>query len=137
MPSPDPAKAIKDALAGHWSTAHPAWIATLQVDDDFAPTATNPALLVADDGGPRLHDGPWVLRQMPSRRNIRLTSFATGRTQALTVIDDAIDYLVANHPAPIARIENVPDPQVTLDRATGAVLAFLTMPVIVKPPITA
>jgi hypothetical protein len=131
VPSPDTAKAIKDALAAEWDTAHPTWTAVLHVDDDYQPTANEPVLLVADDGGPAVIRGAWLVRKTPRRPLIRLTGFAVGRTEALTVVDAAVDYVLANKPG-LARIEDVSTPLVTRDRATGAFLASITMPVIVR-----
>jgi hypothetical protein len=133
MPSPDPAKDVKDAVAGHWSTAHPTWTATLHVDDDYKPEAGKPTLLVADDGGPRILGGAWLLRKVPRRPLLRFTGFAVGRDEALGCVDDAVDYILTNRPAAISRIEDVSDPLLTRDRATGAFLASITMPVIVRP----
>lgn len=133
MPSPDPAKAIKDTVAGHWSTAHPTWTATLHVDDDYKPDPGKPALLVADDGGPRILGGSWLTRKVPRRTVIRFTAFAVGRDEARTVVDDAVDYILTNRPAAISRIEDVSDLLLTRDRATGAFLASITMPAIVRP----
>lgn len=133
MPSPDPAKAIKNAVAGHWSTTHPTWTATLHVDDDYKPTPGHPVLLVADDGGPRIRGDSWTVRQLPRRPLIRYTAFATGRDEALGCVDDAVDHILTNRPAGIARIEDVSTPLLTRDRATGAFLASITMPVIVRP----
>lgn len=133
MPSPDPAKAIKEALAVNWSTAHPTWLATLHVDDDYKPTAGHPVLLVADDTGPavvRAFQGP---RKTPRRPLIRYTAFATGRDEARQCVDDAVDHILTNRPAAISRIEDVSTPLMTRDRATGAFLASITMPVIVRP----
>lgn len=132
MPSPDPAKAIKTALAADWAANHPAWTPTLHVDDDFMPATGAPALLVADDGGPRIIGDSWLVRKTPRRPVIRLTAFATGRDEARTVVDAAADYVIAHKPG-ISRIEDVSDPLETRDRATGAFLASITMPVIVRP----
>jgi hypothetical protein len=130
--SPDTAKAIKTALAADWATAHPTWGVTLHVDDDYKPTAGHPMLLVAADGGPRIVGDSWALRT-PRRPAIRLTAFAVGRDEALQVVDTATDFVVVNKPG-IARIEDVPNPLLTRDRATGAFLASITVPVIVRQP---
>lgn len=131
MPSPDTAKAIKNALADDWSTTHTAWKAVLHVDDDWAPTAGSPVLLVADDGGPAVWRGPWLLRKTPRRALIRLTAFAAGRDEARQVVDAAVDFVLTNKPG-ITRVEDVSLPLVTRDRATGAMLASRTVPVIVR-----
>lgn len=133
MPSPDPAKAIKEAVAVHWSTAHPTWTAELHVDADYKPTVGHPTLLVADDGGPRILGGAWLLRKVPRRPLIRYTAFAVGRDEARECVDDAVDHILTNRPAAISRIEDVSDLLLTRDRATGAFLASITMPVIVRP----
>jgi len=134
VPSPDPAKAIKTALATEWSTTHPTWTATLHVDDDYTPTAGNPTLLVADDGGPRVVGDSWSVGLTPSRPLIRLTAFAAGRDEAIGCVDAAVVYILANRPVEIARFEDVSNPLVTRDRATGAFLASITVPVIVRQP---
>ena len=69
------------------------------------------------------------------RITIRLTAFAAGRSEARQVLDAAVDELLADRPAGITRIENVPAALDTRDRETGAFLASITMPVIVRPPL--
>lgn len=133
MPQPDPAATIKDALELRWADDHPDWAATLHVADNFQPTAGSPALLVADDGGNSIHGGAWLVRKDLLRITIRLTAFAAGRTEARAVVDAAVDDLVGNRPAGISRIENVSAVLETRDRETGAFLASITMPVIVRP----
>lgn len=130
--SPDPAKAIKAALAAEWATAHPTWTATLHVDDDYEPVAGSPTLLVGDDGGPRVVGDSWSVGLTPRRPSIRFTAFAAGRDEARTVLDAAVDYTLANRPAVISRFEDRPTPFVTRDRATGAFLASVTVPCIVR-----
>ena len=132
MPAPDPAAAIKDDLATRWADDHPAWAVTLHVADDYRPVAGSPVLLVADDGGTTVHGGAWLVRKDMLRIVIRLTAFAAGRGEAREVLDAAVDDLVANRPAGI-RIENAPPALETRDRETGAFLASITMPVIVRP----
>lgn len=133
MPSPDPAKAAQVAVADDWSTAHPDWTVTLHVDDDYRPTVGKPVLLVADDGGTPVVRGAWLLRKVPRRRLLRFTGFAVGRDEALLVVDTGVDHIITNRPAAISRIEDVSDPLVTRDRATGAFLASITMAAIVRP----
>jgi hypothetical protein len=134
MPSPDTAQTIKNSLAAAWATTRPTWTVTLHVDDDYVPTAGKPTLLVADDGGPPVRSGAWLLRRVPRRPTIRLTAFAKGRDESRLVAAEAADWLIANHPAAgVARIEDVSDPLMTRDRATGAYLASITMPVVVRP----
>jgi hypothetical protein len=132
MPTPDPAKAIKDAVAGDWSTTHPSWTATLHVDDDFKPAAGSPVLLVANDGGPAVLGGAWLVRKTPRREVMRLTGFGAGRGEARSVVDAGVDYVLAHKPG-ISRIEDVSSLLETRDRATGAFLASITVPVIVRP----
>lgn len=132
MPAPDTAKAIKAALKADWSTTHPLWTATLEVADDYRPTAGKPTVLVANDGGPAIIRSPWLVRKVPRRPMIRLTGFAVGRDDALAAVNTAADFVLAHKPG-ISRVEDVSDPLVTKDRATGAVLASITMPVIVRP----
>lgn len=132
MPSQDPAKAIKTALATEWTTAHPTWSAATHVDDDYVPTVGSPTLLVADDGGPRVVGDSWTVGLTPVRPLIRLTAFAAGRDEALTVVDAAVDYILTHRPTVIARFENASHPLVTRDRATGAFLAWRTMPTVVR-----
>lgn len=130
--SPDPAKASKTVLASEWAAAHPTWTATLHVDDDYMPTVGNPTLLVADDGGPRVVGDSWSVGLTPRRPTLRLTAFAVGRDEALTVVNAAAEDLLANRPAVIARFEDVSHPLVARDRATGAFLASVTVPCIVR-----
>lgn len=132
MPSPDPAKAIKDALKAEWSAVHELWTVTLHVDDDYQPTIGHPTLLVANDGGPAVIPGPWLVRKTPRRPLIRMTGFAAGRDEAIQIVDEATDFVLVNKPG-ISRIEDISDPLVTRDRETGAFLASITMPVIVRP----
>lgn len=133
MPAPDPAKDCKDAIAAAWVIEHPLWTATLHVDDDYVPTEGSPVLLVADDGGPRIINGAWLVRMVPRRPTLRFTAFAVGRTEARTCVVAAVDSIAANRPASITRIEDISDPLVARDRNTGAFLASITMPVIVRP----
>lgn len=135
MPQLDPAALAKDGLAARWADGHPDWTATLHVDDDFQPTPGQPVLLVADDGGTGVHGGAWLVRKDMLRITLRLTAFAAGRSEARAVVDAAADDLVGNRPAGITRIENVSAVLETRDRETGAFLASITMPVIVRPPL--
>ena len=132
MATVDPAKTIKDAIKADWVDSHPAWTATLQVDDDLAPTAGAPTLLVADDGGPAVHTGPWMVGNTRYTTVIRLTAFANGRDEARDTVTAASDWLVANRPAGIGRIEGVTYPLITRDRKTGAFMAWLTASVSVR-----
>lgn len=130
----DPAKAIKIALADFFDAEHADWTATLEVDDDFHPVAGEPVLLVADDGGVAVNTGPWMAGRGLLRITIRLTAFARGRTEAREVVLAAIDFIQANRPAGISRIENVPAVLDTRDPETGAYLASIATAVVVKPP---
>lgn len=132
---PDYADAVQTAIAADWSTTHPTWEARLEIDEDFAPAAGTAALLVADDGGPAVLRGAWSALKSPRRTVLRLTGFAAGRTEARAVVVAAADFVVAHRPG-IARIEDVSAPLITKDRDTGAILASITMPVIVKPVTT-
>lgn len=132
MPTPDLAKAVKTAVAGNWSSAHPSWTVTLQVDDDYRPADNTALLLVDDDGGPQIIRSPWLVRKVPRRTVLRMTGMANGRDLARLVVDTAADFVLAHKPG-ISRIEDVSDPLITRDRATGAFLASITMPVIVRP----
>lgn len=129
----DPAKSIKSAIATHWRAVHPTWTATLEVADDYQPVDGHPTLLVADDGGGMLNGGAWLVRRDLLRVDIRMTAFARGRTEARTVLTDAIDIVVTTRPTGVARVEGLPSPVESKDRATGAYLASVTMPVIVRP----
>lgn len=136
----DPARDITDALGGHYADDYPLTApldvtptSTLKVDDDYKPTVGAPTLLVADDGGPRVHPGAWLKRKDLTRPLIRLTAFAAGRDQARALVVESADWICDHKPTSIARIEDVSTPLVTRDRATGAYLASITMPVIVKP----
>ena len=160
MPSKDIALAVKKALETHWTPPVPC-VPTLHVDDNYRP-AEGATLLVANDGGPRVHPGAWVLskhndpdRPWPSdpptypappvrpmrRLALRMTAFAKGRTDARDCVDAAVDWVCAHkdlildeygHRA-LARIEDISEILLTRDRETGAFLASVIMPVIVKP----
>jgi len=127
----DPAKAIKDALAGHFDDS--ATTVTLWLDQDYSPRDGQPVVLVADDGGEQVTGGPWMAGRDMLRITLRLTVFAHGRSEARATLAEAVEYVLANRPAGIARIENVPAVLDTRDRETGAALASLTMPVVVRP----
>lgn len=127
----DPARVIKDALEVFFTDE--ATEAVLHVDDDFMPVTGSPVLLVADDGGSPVSGGPWLAGRDLMRVTIRLTVFAAGRTEARDTLAAAIGHLLAERPAGIARIENVPPVLDARDRATGAALASITMPVVVRP----
>jgi hypothetical protein len=127
----DPAKAVKNCLASEWADSQ--WTATLEVADDYRPVAGHPTLLVADDGGNPVIGGAWMVGKDLMRKTLRLTAFARGRTESLDVVNAAIDFVVANRPAGLTRIENVSAVLETRDRATGAYLASVTVPVTVRP----
>lgn len=127
MAIPDYAKTIKSALAA----ADPAFDATLHVDDDYAPVEGSPLVLVADDGGPAVINGSWLLNKSPRRSVLRLTAFAAGRTEARATVIAAADFVTAHRPG-IARIEDISVPLLTRDRDTGAWLASVTAPVMVR-----
>jgi hypothetical protein len=131
MAQVDAAKAVKTALADFFDGDV---AVTLEVPDDYTPVDGSPLLLVADDGGDQVNPGAWMAGRGLLRITLRLTAFARGRTEARAVIDAAIDQLKADRPAELARIENFPAVLDTRDRETGAYLASITMPVVVKPP---
>lgn len=131
MAQVDAAKAVKTALADFFDGD---FAVTLEVPDDYIPVDGSPLLLVADDGGDQVNPGAWMAGRGLLRITLRLTAFARGRTEARAVIDAAIDQLKADRPAELARIENFPAVLDTRDRETGAYLASITMPVVVKPP---
>lgn len=133
MSQADAAKAVKTALAAHYADAEVDVTATLEVPDDYRPVAGSPLLLVADDGGTAVLGGAWLVGRDMHRITLRLTAFARGRTEARDTLQSAIDHLLANRPAEVARIENVPAVLDTRDRETGAYLASITMPVVVRP----
>lgn len=131
MTIPDPAKTVKEALAAAWAEDQPSWTATLEVADDYQPTAGSPVLLVADDGGAEVNGGAWLVRKGPLQITLRLTAFARGRTEAREVVDAGTDFVLAQKPG-IARVENVSGVLETRDRDTGAYLASITVPVTVR-----
>lgn len=132
MAMPDYARDVKNALAADWAVAHPLWVATLEVPVDYRPAADRPVLLVAPDPGPPLFVGAWTARRSPRRPVLRLTGFGLGRSASLEVVNAAADFVVANKPGGISRVEDVSEPLITRDRDTGADLASITMPVIVR-----
>jgi hypothetical protein len=125
MSFPDYAKTVKAALVTNGFTA------VLEVDEDYKPTVGAPLVLVADDGGPAVVDGAWLVGQSPRRTLLRLTAFAAGRTEAFTTVTDAAEWVFTNRPG-IARVEDISTALMTRDRATGAALGSITMPVIVR-----
>jgi len=129
----DPAKDIKTALADYFAGVESSAVVTLEVPADYRPVISPPVLLVADDGGAALTGGAWLAGRDLLRIVLRLTAMAAGRTDARTLVSDAVEYLLANRPAGITRIENVPAVLDTRDRETGAYLASITMPVVVRP----
>ncbi|MGV0793021.1 hypothetical protein [Mycolicibacterium sp. XJ1819] len=131
MSVPDYAKAIKNAVAADWAVSHETWTATLEVDDDYQPTPGNPTLLVADDTGPAMFGGAWMAKVSPRRPVLRLTAFAAGRSEAIDVVTAGAQFVVTHKPG-VSRVEDFPAPLVTRDRETGAYLASITMPVIVR-----
>jgi hypothetical protein len=132
MAQVDLAKAIKTALADFFDNTDVS--VTLEVPDDYTPVDGEPVLLVADDGGNQVSTGPWMAGKGLLRITIRMTAFARGRTEARATLDAAMDHLLAERPYEVTRIENVPGVLDTRDRETGAYLASIAMPVIVRPP---
>ena len=130
MAQADPAKAVKTALADFFDGTVSV---TLEVPDDYTPVDGEPLLLVADDGGDQVSAGAWMAGRGLLRITLRLTAFARGRSEARAVIDAATDQLLATRPSELVRIENIPAVLETRDRETGAYLASITMPVVVRP----
>lgn len=120
-----------DEVVDSLRAADPAFDAVLHVDEDFMPTAGSPVVLVADDSGPAVIQGPWTARLSPRRVILRLTAFAAGRAEARQTVIDAAEHVATYKPG-IARIEDIPHPLMTRDRKTGADLASIAMPVIVR-----
>lgn len=133
MAQHDLAKAVKTALADFFDGSEVA--VTLEVPDNYNPLDGQFALLVADDGGDQVNPGAWMAGRGLLRITLRLTAFAPGRTESRAIIDAAIDQLRATRPAELARIENFPAVLDTRDRETGAYLASITLPCLVKPPV--
>ena len=133
MAQPDPAKAVKTALADFFDGEESSITVTLEVPDDYTPVDGEPLLLVADDGGDQINAGAWMAGRGLLRITLRLTAFARGRSEARAVIDAATDQLMATRPTELVRIENIPAVLETRDRETGAYLASITMPVVVRP----
>ena len=61
----------------------------------------------------------------------RFTAFGAARTEARAPAVTAAAWVRANRPG-IARVEDISVPLITRDRKTGAYLASITMPVIVR-----
>lgn len=125
MPIPDYADTVQTALV------EADFPAVLEVDDDWRAVEGAPLLLVADDGGNPVLPGPWMVGYSPRRTSLRLTAFAHGRSEARETVVDAAEFVRVNRPG-IARIEDIPPPLITRDRETGAYLASITVPVIVR-----
>ena len=127
----DYAEAVMDALVADWAVSHPDWTAVLHLDPTTVPLPGAPVVLIADDGGPAIVKGPWLLNKSPRRTVLRLTATAAGRTEARETVITTSEFVVANRPG-IARIEDVSTPLITRDRDTGAWLASVTAPVVVR-----
>jgi hypothetical protein len=130
----DPAMVVKDALVG-LAAPDQSWAADvcLEVADDYQPVPGLPTLLVADDGGGAVNGGAWLAGRDLLRVTLRLTAFARGRTEAREVVDAAVRQLRHNRPTDVARIENIPAILDTRDRDTGAYLASIILPVLIRP----
>lgn len=124
---PDYAKTVKNALAAN----DPPFDATLSVDDDYTPVAGSPIVLVADDGGPSMLPGSWLVGSAPQRTVLRMTGFAEGRTEARATVVAAWDVVIAQRPG-IARIEADYTLMLTRDKSTGTWLASAWAPVIIR-----
>lgn len=127
----DYAEAVMDALVADWAVSQPNWTAVLDVDRDYQPVVGRPTVLVADDGGPAIVPGAWLLNKSPRRTVLRLTAFAAGRTEARSTVITASNFVVTHRPG-IARVEDISVPLITRDRDTGAWLASITAPVVVR-----
>lgn len=133
MASIDIAGAVMDALEAHWQTARPTWSATLHADEKLSPKTGSPTVLIADDGGTAVHAGAWMVGKTLRRRTLRFTAYAEGRDEARSTVEEAVGHIVTNRPAGLTRIEDVSDPLITRDRATGTFLGSVTVQVTVKP----
>jgi hypothetical protein len=127
---PDYVKTVKAAALEVWADEHPLWDAVLEVDEDFDPKAGRRQVLIADDGGPALLGGAWLVPNTPYRTVLRLTSFADGRTAARDTVLAAAQFVRTRRPG-IVRVEGISVPLLTRDKETGADLGSVTMPVIV------
>lgn len=82
--------------------------------------ADGPLLIVADDGGP-------VLWPVKSNHSVRLTAYASGRTEARRIVTLAAGKLAESYPrVKRQRMGAVLDAR---DKATGAMLASVLVPV--------
>ena len=128
----DPAKELKTYLAPMFGAMA---AITLEVADDYQPKPNHPTVLIADDGSSMLSGGAWMVGNDLMRTTIRVTAFAAGRTEAREIVGKVVDAIRAYIPASrtIARLENLPGPLETKDRATGAYLASVILPIIVRP----
>jgi hypothetical protein len=159
--NPDPndiADRIKDALRGSaadWIPVDPrsttgapypaTWgdAPTLHVSDNYEPSDDTPVVLIVDDGGSPMFGSSWFAGQgkgpigslnSPRLPLLRFTAFTKGRTAAWALVTAVTDW-VNNNPAAvgITLVNDVSDPLITRDRDTGAYLASVTMPTIVRP----
>lgn len=128
---PDYAKTVKAALVSEWTVEQPTWDAVLEVPDKFDPEAGRRVVLVADDGGPALLKGAWLVTTTPRLTVLRLTAYTNGRTSARETVVAAAEFVRINRPG-IARVQDVSVPLITRDPDTGATLASITVPVIVR-----
>jgi hypothetical protein len=101
-----------------WLSEQPEIVAGLGVNVPETWTAdSDPQLVVADDGGP-------VIMPIKSQHTIRLTAWATGRTQARQIVATAAGLLVFGRPSGVGHVNRdmggILDAR---DKATGAMLA--------------
>lgn len=128
---------IADAADGvlHGVGPEGPWVGTptLHVSDNYVPTDDTPVVLIADDGGPPMFGSPWFINS-PRLPLLRFTAFAKGRYVARKLVLAAANW-VNNNPGAvgITLVNDVSDPLITRDGATGAYLASITMPTIVRP----
>jgi hypothetical protein len=129
----DPAGAIKDTAAIWLADNYPGAAAVLHVPDDYQPSDSTPVVLVADDGGPTIDAGAWVLGRAIQNPTIRLTALTEGRTAARAIVGELSSWICSNRPADVTQIQNVSSILEARDRDTGAYMASVLMPILVKP----
>jgi hypothetical protein len=106
---------------------------TLHVSDNYEPSDDTPVVLIVDDGGPPMFGSSWFINS-PRFPLLRFTAFTAGRRAARALVR-AVTNWVNNNPGAvgITLVNDVSDPLITRDRDTGAYLASVTMPTIVRP----
>lgn len=105
----------------------------LHVDDNYVPSDDAPVVLIADDGGPPMFGSAWFINS-PRLPLLRFTAFTAGRNAAWDLVKAVAGWVNDNPGAVgITLVNDVSDPLVTRDGETGAYLASITMPTIVRP----